>query len=117
MKTKWLGGFSEADLREDEVRLQEMPFLKESKITVSGSGNSRNFGLHFRTNPIPIAKVNVHGYGLLDSLSEAGIPSLAIHTGNTYSHSRVSQQEKSLKESFQRTDCQLKVFTDVQIDT
>jgi hypothetical protein len=115
MKTKWLGCFSEADLRDDEDRLKRMTFLKESKISVSGSGDSRDFGFHFRSSPIPVAKVVVNGYGLLGGLSEADIPALAIHAGDIYSQSRVGDQEKSLEGSYQRPDWQLKVFTDVQI--
>jgi hypothetical protein len=116
MKTKWLGCFSDADLREDEAHLKKLPFLKESKISVTGSGNSRDFSFHFRSNPIPITKVTVHGYGLLDNLSAPDISSLEIHPGDTYSETRLRQQEESLKKSSQRADSQLKVFTDVQID-
>src|SRR5262249_6981261 len=90
-------------------------FLKESKISVSGSGDSRDFGFHFRSNPIPVAKVIVHGYGLLGGLSEGKIPSLAIHAGDTFSQSRMGEQEKLLEGLYQRPDWQLKVFTDVQI--
>ena len=115
MKTKWLGCFLEADLREDEEKLKRMAFLKESKISVGGSGPYRNIGLHFRCNPIPITKVMVHGYGLLDGLTEANIPSLAIHTGDTYSNSRVGAQKESLEELYKRPNWQIKVFSDVKI--
>jgi len=115
MKTKWLGCFSEVDLREDEARLQKISFLKESKITVSGSGNSRSFGFHFRSNQIPIAKVTVHGYGLLAGLSETDIPALAIHVGDTYSTSRLNEQAASLKKGYEQANRQLKLFTDVGI--
>lgn len=115
MKTKWLGCFSEKALREDEDRLKRMPFLKESKIFVSGSGNARDFGFHFRSEPIPIAKVTVHGYGLLSGISEADIQSLTVHLGDTYSQSRVHEQENSLEKAYERPDWQLKTFTDVQI--
>lgn len=115
MKTKWLGCFSESDLRDDENMLKRMTFMKESKIFVTGSGDSRDFGFHFRSNPIPVAKVTVHGYGLLDGITEAETPPLAIHAGDTYSQSRVSRQEASLREAYEKPDWQLKVFTDVQI--
>jgi hypothetical protein len=115
MKTKWLGCFSENDLREDEELLKKMPFLKESKISVSGSGSSRDFGFHFRSNPIPIVKVTVHGYGLLAGLSEADMPTLAIHVGDTYSTSRLNEQAASLKNAYEQADRQLKLFTDVGI--
>jgi hypothetical protein len=59
--------------------------------------------------------VTVRGYGLLNGLSEADIPSLAIHPGDTYRQSRVGKQKNSLEEAYQRADWQLKVFTDVQI--
>ena len=115
MKTKWLGCFSEDDLREDEELLKKIPFLKESKISVNGSGSSRDFGFHFRSNPIPIAKVTVHGYGLLAGLSDAEIPRLVIHIGDTYSTSRLNEQAASLKSAFKKADRQLKLFTDVGI--
>lgn len=115
MKTKWLGCFSENDVRDNEELLKKMPFLKESKISVSGSGGSRNICLHFRSNPIPIAKVTVHGYGLLVGLSDVDIPSLAIRAGDTYSSSRTNQQAESLKHAFEKPDQQLKVFVDVGI--
>ena len=115
MKTKWLGCFSENDLREDEELLKKMPFLKESKISVSGSGSSRDFAFHFRSSPIPIVKVTVHGYGLLAGLSEADIPALGIHVGDTYSTSRLDEQAESLKKAYEQADRQLKLFTDVGI--
>ena len=115
MKTKWLGCFSENDLREDEEVLKKLPFLKESKISVVGSGSSRDFGFHFRSDPIPIAKVTVHGYGLLAGLSEASIPMLAIHVGDTYSTTRFDEQAASLKNAYEKADRQLKLFTDVGI--
>jgi hypothetical protein len=115
MKTKWLGCFSENDLREDEEMLKKIPFLKESKISVGGSGSSRDFAFHFRSNPIPIVKVTVHGYGLLAGLSEADIPTLRIHVGDTYSTSRLVEQGASLKKAYEQADSQLKVFTDVGI--
>jgi hypothetical protein len=115
MKTKWLGCFSENDLREDEELLKKMPFLKESKISVSGSGSSRDFAFHFRSNPIPIVKVTVHGYGLLAGLSQADIPTLAIHVGDTYSASRLNEQAASLKNAYEQADRQLKLFTNVGI--
>lgn len=115
MKTKWLGCFSENDLREDEELLKKIPFLKESEISVSGSGSSRDFAFHFRSNPVPIVKVTVYGYGLLAGLSEADIPALAIHVGDTYSTSRLNKQSASLKKAYEQADRQLKVFTDVGI--
>jgi hypothetical protein len=115
IKTKWLGCFSENDLREDEELLKKMPFLKDSKISVSGSGSSRDFAFHFRSNPIPIVKVTVQGYGLLAGLSEADIPALTIHVGETYSASRLGQQAASLKNAFEKADRQLKLFVDVGI--
>jgi len=115
MKTKWLGCFSENDLREDEELLKKIPFLKESKISVSGSGSSRDFGFHFRSNPIPIVKVTVHGYGLLAGLSEVDVPPLAIHAGDTYSTSQTSRQAESLKNAYEKADRHLKVFVDVGV--
>lgn len=117
MKTKWLGCFSEADLREDRVRLEGMKFLKESKISVSGPGNSRDLGFHFRSNPISIAKVTVHGYGLLCDLSDQDVASLAVHPGDTYSRSRAWEQEELLSKLFAKDGWQIKTFTDVQIDS
>jgi hypothetical protein len=115
MKTKWLECFSENDLREDEELLKKMPFLKESKISVSGSSSSRDFGFHFSSNPIPIVKVTVHGYGLLAGLSEVDVPPLAIHAGDTYSTSQTSKQAESLKSAYEKADRQLKVFVDVGV--
>jgi len=115
MKTKWMGCFSESDVRDDEQLLKKMPFLVESKISVSGSGDSRNICLHFRSNPIPIAKVMVHGYGLLAGLADPDIPPLAIHAGDKYSSSRTNQQAESLKHAFEKPEQQLKVFVDVGI--
>ena len=115
MKTKWMGCFSENDVREDEELFKKMSFLKESKISVSGSGGSRSICLHFRSNPIPIAKVTVHGYGLLDGLTDADIPPLALHAGDIYSSSRTNQQAESLKHAFEKPDQQLKVFVDFGI--
>jgi hypothetical protein len=115
MKTKWMGCFSENDVRDDEQLLRKMPFLVESKISVSGSGGSRNICLHFRSNPIPIAKVMVHGYGLLAGLTDPDIPPLAIHAGDAYSSSRTNQQAESLKHAYEKPDQQLEVFVDVGI--
>jgi hypothetical protein len=115
MKTKWMGCFSENEFREDEELLKKIPFLKESRISVSGSGRSRDFAFHFRSNPIPIAKVTVHGYGLLAGLSEADISTLAIHVGDTFSASRLNEQARSLKKAYEQADRQLKLFTDVGI--
>jgi hypothetical protein len=112
---EWLGCFSENDLREDEELLKKIPFLKESKISVSGSGSSRDFGFHFRSNPIPIVKVTVHGYGLIAGLSEVDVPPLAIHAGDTYSTSQTSRQAESLKNAYEKADRQLKVFVDVGV--
>lgn len=112
MKTKPMGCFSENDIRDDEELLKKMSFLQESKIAVSGSGGSRSICLHFRSNPIPIAKVTVHGYGLLDGLTDADIPPLAVRAGDTYSSSRTNQQAQSLKHAFEKPDQQLKVFVD-----
>jgi hypothetical protein len=115
MKTKWMGCFSENDVRDDEQLLKKMPFLVESKISVSGSGGSRSICLHFRGNPIPIIKVTVHGYGLLAGLMDADIPPLTIHAGDTYSSSRTNRQAESLKHAFEKPDQQLKVFVDFGI--
>lgn len=115
MKTKWMGCFSEYDFREDEDLLGKIPFLKESKISVSGSGGSRNFAFHFRSNPIPIVKVRVQGYGLFAGLSQPDIPTIAIHVGDTFSTSRLNEQAASLKKAYEQADRQLKVFTDVRI--
>ena len=115
MKTKWLGCFSENGLREDEELLKKMTFLRESKISVSGSGSTRDFAFHFRSNPIPIVKVTVHGYGLLTGLSDADIPALGIHVGDIYSTTRLNEQAASLKKAYEQADRQLKLFTDVGI--
>jgi hypothetical protein len=117
MKTKWLGCFSEADLREDRARLDGMTFLKESKISVGGSGNSRDVSFHFRSNPMRIAKVTVHGYGLLSGLYNQDVASLAVHPGDTYSRSRAWEQENSLGKLYRKDGWQLKTFTDVQVDS
>jgi hypothetical protein len=117
MKIKPMGCFSETDLREDRTRLEGMAFLKESAISVSGSGNTRSFGYSLHGNPITIAKVIVHGYGLLRGLSEKDIPRLTVHTGDTYRRSSVGQQEYSLKKAYERDGWQIKIFTDVQFDS
>ena len=111
------GVLSEDDLREDEELFRKMAFLKESKISVSGSGSSRDFAFHLRSNPIPIVKVTVHGYGLLAGLAEADIPALGIHIGDTYSASRLNEQAASLKKAYEQEDRQLKLFTNVGIST
>lgn len=116
MKTKPMGCFSENDVRDDEQMLKKMPFLVESKITVSGSGGSRSICLHFRSNPIPIAKVMVHGYGFLAGLTDPDIPPITIHAGDMYSSSRTNQQAESLKRAFEKPGQQLKVFVDVGIN-
>jgi hypothetical protein len=117
MKTKWLGCFSEADLREDGARLDGITFLKESKISVSGSGNSRDASFHFRSNPLPIAKVTLHCYGLLSGRCDQDVASLEVHPGETYSRSRTSEQEDSLSKLYGKAGWQLRTFTDVQVDS
>ena len=109
--------FSEADLREDRARLKGMAFLREANISVSGSDNVRSFSYSLHSNPITIAKVAVHGYGLLSDLSEKDIPPLLVHPGDTYSRSSVGQQEYLLKKANEKDGRQIKVFTDVQIDS
>lgn len=117
MKIKPMGCFSETDLREDRTRLEGMAFLKESKISVSASGASRSFSYSLRSNPIAIAKVTVHGYGLLSGLSEQDVPPLTVHIGDTYRRSSVGQQEYSLKKAYEKDGKQVKTFTDVQVDS
>ena len=117
MKAKWLGCFSESDLRDDEARLKQMTFLKDSKISVSGSGDSRDFAFYYRSNPMPITKVTVRGYGLLTGLAESDLPLLSIHAGDNYSRSRASELENSLKNAFARDGRQVKVFTDVDVSS
>ena len=117
MKIKWLGCFSESDLRDDEARLKQMSFLKDSKISVAGSGQSRDFSFYYRSNPIPISKVIVRGYGLLSDLAESDIPPISIHVGDNYSRSRAEEVENSLKSAFAKEGRQLKVFTDVNVSS
>jgi hypothetical protein len=117
MKTKWLGCYSEADLREDEQRIAEMPFLRESKIVVTGHGNERDFGFHFRSNPIPIGKVTVRGYGLKSGLGESDLPPLRVHAGDVYRSSLMAEQEDALKVFFTKTGWQINSFADVQVDS
>jgi hypothetical protein len=116
MKIKWLDCFSEKDLEEDRDTLKRMAFLKDSKISVTGSGESRNFTFYYRSNPIPIMKVSVHGYGLLAGLPEVGQSTMLIHPGDTYSRTLAQQQEDSLKKQYKRDNWQIKAFTDVQVD-
>jgi hypothetical protein len=115
IKIKPMGCFSEADLRDDRTALSRMTFLKESDISVSGSGRSKSFVFHFRSNPILISRVTVHGYGLLSSLSGHDIPSLTVHTGDFYMRSLVGEQERSLRRFFSRDGRQAESFTDVQV--
>jgi hypothetical protein len=116
MKIKWLGCFSEGDLDEDRTTLKRMAFLKDAKISVSGSGDSRDFTFYYRSNPISISKVTVHGYGLLAGLSERNIASMPIHVGDQYSRALARQLENSLKRSYLKDGWQLQAFTDVEVD-
>jgi hypothetical protein len=117
LKIKPMGCFSEGDLGEDRASLGKMSFLKESKISVSGSDKGRSFGFHLRSNPIPVRKITVHGYGLLSSLSEHDVPPLVINEGDTHSRSRAGEQERRLKNLFTRDDWQVKSFVDVDVDS
>ena len=92
-----------------------MPFLKDSKISVSGPGASRDFSFYYRSHPIPVTKVTVHGYGLLSGLAESRIPPLSIHAGDTYSRSHAQEFENTLKNTFAEQGWQVKVFTDVDV--
>jgi hypothetical protein len=94
-----------------------MTFLKEAKISVSGSGDTRSFSYSLRSNPVTIAKVTVHGYGLLSGLTEHDIPSLAVHVGDTFIRSRAGQQEYSLKKAYAREGWQVKTFNDIQVES
>jgi hypothetical protein len=115
LKIKPMGCFSETALREDRATLASMAFLRESNISVDDSERFKSFAFHFRSNPIPIGKVTVRGYGLLSDLTERDAP-LTVHPGETYSRSRVGQQELSLKKLLTKDGWQMKFFTDVQID-
>ncbi|MBS1841159.1 MAG: hypothetical protein JST77_09950 [Acidobacteria bacterium] len=116
MKIKWLGCFSESDLQHDRAMLADMSFLRESKISISGSGANRNFAFYFRSNPIPISTVSARGYGLLNGLSETDASSLMIHSGDIYSRSSARAQEDLLNKAYVRDDRQVKTFTDVEVD-
>ena len=115
MKTKWLGCFSEADIQDDMAKLRSMPFLKEPSISVEGSGDSRSVGVHLHGNPILIAKVVVHGYGLLEGLNDRNIPALPIRAGDVYSRSATQNLAQLLKDSYSTAEKRLTVFSDVQI--
>lgn len=116
MRIKPMGCFSETDLREDRTALNNLVFLKESNIKVSGDGGSRSFIFHLRSKPIRIDNVTVHGYGLLSALSDNDIPSLTVHSGDVYMRSRAGEQELSLKKFFTKDGWQVKSFTDMQVD-
>jgi hypothetical protein len=115
MKTKWLGCFSEADIQDDLAKLRSMRFLKEPNISVDGSGGNRSIGIHLRGNPIPIADVTVHGYGLLEGLDDRNMPALTIHSGDIYSRSATQSLAQLLRDSYSSAERRLKVFADVQI--
>jgi hypothetical protein len=115
MRTKWLGCFSEENLRHDREMLKGLPFLKESKISVSGSGGSRDFSFYFRSGSIPISQITVHGYGLLSDLSERDAPQLPLRVGDTYGKSKVSQVLDSLKKFYAKDDRQIKVFCNTEV--
>jgi hypothetical protein len=115
MKTKWLGCFYETDLQDDLATLKKMRFLKDSKITVTGSGEARNVSLYFRSRPIPIAKATINGYGQLAGLSFHDIPALTIHEGDIYSQSRANNVRESLEKWFAKEGRQVKVFADIQM--
>src|SRR5215472_8832651 len=115
MKTKWLGSFSESDVKDDLTTLKEMKFLKESNISVEGSGDVRSISVHLHGRPILIANIKVRGYGLLDGLAQGDFPPIRITKGDTYSRSEVRGVEKLLEKAFAKGDRQVEVFTDVQI--
>lgn len=117
MKTRWLGCYSEADVRDDSIALKELKFLKEASISVEGSGSMSSILVHLRSNPIPISHVEVRGYGLVENQLGNGASALTIHPGEIYSRSVASQQEKSLQESFAKGGRQVQVFSDVQISS
>ena len=117
MKTKWPGCFSEADLQDDSAALREMRFLSEANIIVEGTGDMRSISVHLRGHPIPIANISVRGYGLLDGLPGGDVPPIPMHEGDTYSRSDARSVERVLRKAFERSDRQVKVFTDVRINS
>ena len=117
MKTRWLGCYSEADVREDSIALKELKFLKEASISADGPGNMRSISVHLRSNPIPISHVEIRGYGLLEGHLETDIPPLTVHPGDIYSRRTVWQEERFLRESFAKDGRQVQVFSDVSVDS
>lgn len=115
MKTKWCGCYSEADVRDDLAALKGMKFLKEVNISVDGSGDTRGIDMHLRGNPIPVAEIEVRGYGLLEGMAESDTPPLTIHAGDAYSRSATRNLQKLLEKSFAKRGRQVKVFADVQV--
>ena len=115
MKTRWLGCFSETDVQHDLAVLKEMKFLRESNISVEGSGSDRSISVHLRSHPIPIAEIRVRGYGLLDGQIGGKLPPLTIHAGDMYSRSASQELAELLKKAFMKDGRQVRVFTDVEI--
>lgn len=116
MRTKWLGCFSETDAQYDSDHLKGMKFLKESSIAVDGSGESRSISVHLRGVPIPIASVNVQGYGLLDGIRQADLPPLTIHPGDIYSRAANHALRQLLADSLWREGARVIVYSDVQVN-
>lgn len=116
IRTKWLGCYSDADIQLDTEQLNRMKFLKEARISVEGSGDSRSITMHIRGNPISIAEVKVRGYGLLDGLRESDLPPLTIHPGDIYSRSKTSALGQLLARSFPMRERQVMVYSDVEIN-
>jgi hypothetical protein len=116
MRTKWLGCYSDSDVRLDTEQLNQMTFLKEADISVEGSGDSRSIAVHARGNPVPISKVRVRGYGLLEGLRESDLPPLSIHPGDIYSRSNSSATGQLLTRPFPMRERQVMVYSDVEIN-
>jgi len=116
MKTKWLGCFSEADLQDDLVALKKMKFLAAANIIVEGTRDMKSISVHLRGRPIRIANIKVKGYGLLDGVPEGDVPPISIHAGDTYSRSDARSVETFLKRTFEKSDRQVEVFTDVEVN-
>jgi hypothetical protein len=115
MKTKWCGCFSETDVQDDLAMLKGMKFLSDPNILVEGTGEQRSISVRLRGHPIPIATIKVKGYGLLEGQLEDGVPSLAIHAGDTYSRSASGDVAQLLKKTFMKDGRQIRVFTDVEV--
>jgi len=115
MKTKWCGCFSEKDVQDDMRMLKGMSFLAESNISVEGAGEQRNVSVRLRSHPIPIANIEVRGYGLLEGQIDSRVPPLTIHAGDAYSRSASRNVAQVLKKAFMKDGRQVRVFTDVEI--